>query len=174
MSYYLCARSHSQGRDIHLSFLHYIVDLVLRFFLLSSCLFALIRLVFEFKCIVLQAIRAKLTIYHSMNIFLNFRGRFPQTIIIHWSILPNLVFTPLFFLFCPYNFYLFTGTGAETDLLAFTKFCRFDYLGNTLVNCLRKKEEIFPLKANHYYQFWTKLCPKQTSKFVLITKKTDN
>lgn len=90
-------------------------------FFLSSCLFALIRLVF--KCIVLEAIRAKLTIYHSINIFLNFRGRFPQTIIIHWRILPNLVITLLFFLFCPFDFYPFTGTGAKTVLLTFAKFC---------------------------------------------------
>lgn len=158
MSYYLFARY--QRRDIYIL----IFSLLHRWFgatFFSLVMFALIRL--AFKCIVLEAIRkrAKLTIYHSINIFLNFRGRFPRTIIIHWRILPNLVITLLFFLFCPYNFYPFTGTGAKIVLLTFTKFCRFDYLGNTLVNCLREKEIFFPLKAN-YYQFWTKWCTKQT------------
>lgn len=145
MSYYLFARSHSQWRvkrhTLIFSLLHRWFDAT--FFFLSSCFFAFVRLVFI--CIVLEAIRAKLTIYHSMNIFLNFRGRFSQTIIIHWRILPNLVITPLFFLFCPYNFYPFTGTAAKTVLLTCTKFCRFDYLGTTLVDCLREKEMFFLL-----------------------------
>lgn len=164
--------AHSQRRDIHLSFLYYIVDLVLR------CFFS------RHVC--------SLSSDSSSNVlFLRQNAQsLPFTIQWTFSLILGVVFPKLLLfigafylisilLFCFSSFvHTISIRLPEPELKQFCShsqsFCRFDYLGNTLVNCLRKKKEIFfPLKAN-YHQFWTKWCWKQTFKFVLITKKTDN
>lgn len=167
MSDYLFIRSQSHRRDIlHLSLLNYIDDLVLRSF---------------FLVMFVGSYPTRLQMYSSWS---NTQKAYHLHVQCTFSLILGVVFPKLS---------LFIGAFYLISLLLFCwtpfvhtisirlpepeqKFCRLDYLGNTLftiVNCLREKLIFFPLKANSY-QVWTKWCSKQTIKFVFRTNEIDN